>query len=1083
MRKIIVFIMLFILFIDQVYAYEPVDNTTTADERLDVINQQINNIFGINSSEVFFEMSSSKGNINQIALMTSDLNNIQIYYGSPPVDQYNWKGKMQNRLLGYASDGGPYDNQDFPWDNGWNGVQIQAQNLVKEPWRNPKTRTKGAQNNQFNGNTILEQSILDGLNADFSGHKGKDHVPSNILNPAYAERLVYQTSSKPTEGGDWVDYVYIEQPPTYDSWGYGRVWIEYPGTPTVTYLSIRLAPFKKQINAACTITAPPTVAHDITTTTGTFDFDLSSIHPLVKYEIIDVKNATVNGTTTKAISGLSYHGSVPISVNIPGSSVTVEMTIKCTDNIGLQGFATATATITKEGPPASFDTTGTSGTLTIQSMTRGSSEFDASKGIPAGENLYVEVLANNYIAGYDSSLFSGTSTYTVTVNGNYVNASGTKTPFSQNVSVSRNYSYTQVTRYYVYEIKQAKISNYALPSGTLTLTPISSYNIAANITKGGVTSEPSNTSINVGDLPSGTSLQSFAEAQIGNIHTSSDILTINGASTVAGNPLPEPTKINPNVLYKDNLAVVKTLTNQSGTASTAIVTYQLAYDYLSTRPGTTDVTISGNKVTVHTPVICEGGIASDTSFNEELTPDNTKATIILGRSSHFRLSTSGQHRNILGYGNRDYEEYTAKKQVKFPFDVYINTTTAELTHFLIANTWYDVPLTQDDVNIFVPTWVEEGDYTVDYRAIAINAPNTTSTEKTANLDLTHYVALDSSPVHVAGRLYGFKITDVENYPLWESVFRTKAGTSTHTGTYYYSGFNDPNGNPLSMTHPYGLPLMEGSHPTVKNQALPTGYTFKYELETIGDYDGNYAAIQINPTFYYVSEEGTNKQAVDLYYSGEFFDGKTHNFVKIDNNTLNRKNAKYCTIGDPYRNVPASAIKNTARILGMAESVFKEKNAKLGYFDFMVLPDELRTFVGNTTNLPTGVNANDALKSMQHWYGEYYLPNDLFAVPKGFDVTAYAKAHYGLDGKESFWLKAGYIVVNFDIQTHKDISTHLFAQPVLSYEKVGANMWQIEGYDTTQTDSNGFDFTLDWGDIVFYNTNYKSSDDYNVNGTH
>ena len=92
-----------------------------------------------------------------------------------------------------------------------------------------------------------------------------------------------------------------------------------------------------------------------------------------------------------------------------------------------------------------------------------------------------------------------------------------------------------------------------------------------------------------------------------------------------------------------------------------------------------------------------------------------------------------------------------------------------------------------------------------------------------------------------------------------------------------------------------------------------------------------------------------------------------------------------------------------------------------------------------------------------------------------------RTHNGLDGKESFWLKDGYIIVNFTIET---IRNNDFDHPVLSYWGAPyCNMLRREGFIYTRTDYNGIEFNLQDGDIVFYDTNKRSSDDYRTGGTH
>ena len=126
-------------------------------------------------------------------------------------------------------------------------------------------------------------------------------------------------------------------------------------------------------------------------------------------------------------------------------------------------------------------------------------------------------------------------------------------------------------------------------------------------------------------------------------------------------------------------------------------------------------------------------------------------------------------------------------------------------------------------------------------------------------------------------------------------------------------------------------------------------------------------------------------------------------------------------------------------------------------------------------------ADKVRASHQKWYGEYYLPNDLYAAEKGYPVAEYARTHGGLDGKEGFWLKEGYVIVNFDIESVKGGD---FKNPVLSYWKAPkANMWAIEGFNYLRKDSNNGQFRLSNGDVVFYYANRRASDDYSSGGTH
>lgn len=180
---------------------------------------------------------------------------------------------------------------------------------------------------------------------------------------------------------------------------------------------------------------------------------------------------------------------------------------------------------------------------------------------------------------------------------------------------------------------------------------------------------------------------------------------------------------------------------------------------------------------------------------------------------------------------------------------------------------------------------------------------------------------------------------------------------------------------------------------------------------------------------------------------------------------------------------------------------------------------MRTFEGDTTNLPEGVDPEKARKSVQRWYGEYGLPADLLVVEKDFDIrkAVYAdqsigKDYEGFTYKEPFFIRDGYLMVNFDIETVKgveqDLDTvtkeNLEEKRELSYGKYSANadMWKIEGdfrhlddevagirnKRPRKTIGKGFNYrdlyedyqepwTFYYGDIVTYNLKFSINNDW------
>lgn len=710
-----------------------------------------------------------------------------------------------------------------------------------------------------------------------------------------------------------------------------------------------------------------------------------------------------------------------------------------------------------------------------------------------------------------------------------VDQSETQVVYSDAHAVTRSYSYWTVDHLEVFAAESATVFNEALPGGKTTLQasnlqkPVINLSRKPNQTEH-VLNDPYEEAKNLNAIrydatagcyvvdlgektldggssrptpPAITNYISLAENAIGQYRVRNDSLSFNGVvildDTIATNGntadpqnIPESAVCGENTFFKNQLKIPDaTLNGKHDT--TATVTYRRLSQAVSPVHGETMTlpVASGNSVMVHTPVVCNSGVRDDYANDQSLNPDRSRSALVLGRPSRIRFLTTGEHLNIPGYatsGTMDCRKYTRERQVRFPFDVYIGTDEPVNDCFVPKNTWYSVPMSVafDEMDIFIPTWVPEGDYEVQFREIAVNAPDLNRTEELANRNHENYVAVRTSPVRVIGRIYGLKITDV-NDELWRPVFRVNENSSQHTGNYYYTGTKDEEGRDRGISPIFTLPLLEGSHSVYKNRgALKTGYTFRFDLMTHGNYYGEQDSVVITPTFYYIPRNGGTRQEVDLWYHEEF-SGKMQYFVKIEPGGRNRDNPKSMVLGERNRNVSETEIIDTARILGLNRNTFEKAARPVGWLDKIILSQYQRTFAGKQDWLPAGVDSDTVTRSVQHWYGEYYLPNDLFAAPKGFDVAEYGRTHNGLNGKESFWLKDGYIIVNFRIET---IRNGDFANPILSYgDAVWCNMFEREGFALSKTDSNGITFTLQDGDMVFYDTDKRSSDDFRTGGTH
>ncbi|HZK27106.1 MAG TPA: DUF5704 domain-containing protein, partial [Thermoclostridium sp.] len=412
---------------------------------------------------------------------------------------------------------------------------------------------------------------------------------------------------------------------------------------------------------------------------------------------------------------------------------------------------------------------------------------------------------------------------------NWVNKSDTRIVYSDPYTVTRSYSYWTVDHFETFVLDNATVENAALPGGSVNLskqgllapqiTLSHSNNIHSHVlndpfadaisasaikydsnigayvvelssgSKDGGTSKPS--------VPAISGAGSLIENAISQYKAQNDLLIFNGkdvmderisnnGDTPDPSTIPESGLCERNTFYLNNLTIPDTTLNKVHPSS-GIIRYKRHDKTISPIHGATlhKPIASINDVTVHTPVVCNSGVLDDQNNDQTLNPDRSRSALVLGTSSRIRFLTTGQHLNIKGYnvsGSMDCRRYTKNRQVRFPFDVYIGTDKPDNSYFVPENRWCSIPMdsASDEFNIYIPTWVREGDYEVEFREIAANAPNLDNTEHLANLNLNNYVAVRSSPVRVIGRIYGFKITDIAD-KLWQDVFRVSKNSADHTG--------------------------------------------------------------------------------------------------------------------------------------------------------------------------------------------------------------------------------------------------------------------------------------------------------------
>ncbi len=440
----------------------------------------------------------------------------------------------------------------------------------------------------------------------------------------------------------------------------------------------------------------------------------------------------------------------------------------------------------------------------LRADSKGSERFNVLQGIPTSETLYANVFANNYLFQHTFANMSGKVNYQCKVDVKYgliwkvkqspictkngctpqpdIPMSDSETK-SYSFTLQRDYSYWEIENIEVYGINRSSISNYALPrGGTIFLYP-SSYSMPTlSTTHSSSPSEhirPKDTGkisyipqiLNGGyqrpTVPNDESmLKSMAEAQTGEPDVRNDQVNFNGSTIMDGSwtskngsapgRVPAPTLIGTNVLYESSLLISSSIKNAANTPSNGTIYYDLVSGNVN-GGNDKEFPINGiNTVTVHTPTVNYSNATDDAAHNQKTRPNLNRRAFILDRPFTIHIPTSGQHRNILGYGNRDYAKYIKDKQVRFEFDVY----SADKSIYYPKNTWISIPIRDLANTFYLPVWVDEGDYTIHFRSFAENAPSDTLTQQDANFEINNHVATDTVPVEVIGRVYDFRITDI-----------------------------------------------------------------------------------------------------------------------------------------------------------------------------------------------------------------------------------------------------------------------------------------------------------------------------------
>lgn len=413
---------------------------------------------------------------------------------------------------------------------------------------------------------------------------------------------------------------------------------------------------------------------------------------------------------------------------------------------------------------------------------------------------------------------------------------------------------------------------------------------------------------------------------------------------------------------------------------------------------------------------------------------------------------------------------------------------------------------------------------------------------------------------VTGRISSFQITDVTDYPAWQPVFRkydkdSKKYLSTLTGNAYHSGVSNEFGFLGPWGSLYTAPVFGSSNPAGKSVGtLGLGYKIRYKMTTVGPYYNLTDKVSFKPTFYFVNDKGeylqqdgsfssniNTRAQVNVYYS-ETVNNTRQTLIKVGSKQ-DKLNTKSLCLADDEWDVSKSLRDFTNDTLHTSnvgkkqkQYTFEETNltsamriingnthqsAHLGQplslesdkkFEFnskmynilQAVSDDPQAYVGTDyETLTSELSKDQVAKSVQTWYGEYYLPSDVYVTQKSW-ATVKSRIKNGFDGSEDCWLKGGHLVINFNPEISSD--THqtlrysveqrypIKTDKETKYVKGGCNQFSNENCVTSKMTTTGEVIPLDTGDVLVYDfaggsdapstgKAHSAKDDYDSSGSH
>lgn len=399
-------------------------------------------------------------------------------------------------------------------------------------------------------------------------------------------------------------------------------------------------------------------------------------------------------------------------------------------------------------------------------------EYDTALGIPSGEDIYAYGMADRY---YEEGVLlknTGVVNVPVKVTTDYVlkwtDITGKerteKVQADRYYYVQKSFEYYTVDSFSVYELTGVSLDgecierseyNISVPKLKVDMETYGNKEKHIRVTEGSFYAGEKtiySTNNRRPDIPD-ENQEELAKKSNASIKVRDDSLYVEGKAILRGewvdigtyNKLSQSQK---EVIYKTGLIIYEKIPNGQYNDTTAVYKYVCGNNVKN-------ISVNGGTLTVHTPIVCSAGVSAPKKYNMSVKPKANQ--LVAGTDFSIVCKNTGMHRDIKGYGERNYSMYMDRGYVKFPFEVIIDNKKHS------ENTWIEVKGTGTICHI--PESVSLGNYRIEYAALSKNSSifdiSTAISNDVigdgANMELAQYGAISTIDVEVIGTISGFSV--------------------------------------------------------------------------------------------------------------------------------------------------------------------------------------------------------------------------------------------------------------------------------------------------------------------------------------